>query len=215
MKEGKRLWAFGDSFTQGYGCEYGFEYFHKYYKEGDRLWPDHLGALLGLEAINKGSSGASNDRILDIILNNYKDVKKGDTVIMSMTYPQRFDVEMSYKDGTALDTVTAMWPGIHKDTRLDSFDQEKRETLINFQYHFMQSPLIRLRWVARYKALEDIFREKGCRIVLWEVERDLKGIETIEEATSYEIDDGHLSFKGHLDFANSLYEVHFKPKTVI
>jgi hypothetical protein len=106
MKEGNRLWAFGDSFTQGYGCIYGDEYYHKHYKEGDRLWPDHLGALLGLEAINKGSSGASNDKILDTILHNYKDVKKGDTVIISMNYPQRLDVEIPYKDNNALDTVT-------------------------------------------------------------------------------------------------------------
>ena len=207
----KKLWTFGDSFTAGGGCRPGDEYFDKYYKEGCKLWPDHLGALLDLETANYGRSGASNDTILDIILYYCKSIKKGDTVVIGMTYPQRFDIEVTVDDTPFLIPVTYVWPFPEQDKYVNSLDQEKKETIINYQYHFMRSPLIRDRWVHRYIALQDILKEKGCHTVLWEVEREVKDIETIEKATSYKISDCHFSFQGHIDFAKRLYGGYCRP----
>ena len=47
-----KLWTFGDSFTAGFGCTPKFEYYKKYYKEGDKLWVDLLADEMGLTLSN-------------------------------------------------------------------------------------------------------------------------------------------------------------------
>ena len=47
-----KLWVFGDSFTAGHGCTPEWEYYKKFYKEGDGLWSQHLANELNLKLVN-------------------------------------------------------------------------------------------------------------------------------------------------------------------
>jgi hypothetical protein len=78
------IWGFGDSFTYGFGCRPGWsynspdssipEYFTKYKKEGDKIWLDWLGEWFDEEIKNISKSGASNDKIFDLVLENFEDI---------------------------------------------------------------------------------------------------------------------------------------------
>ena len=72
------LWTFGDSFTSGDGCvenlgirDGDFKYYNEYKKPGSDIWPNLLGKTLGCDVKNLGKSGASNDYILDSIIDNF------------------------------------------------------------------------------------------------------------------------------------------------
>mgnify|MGYP000197365352 CR=1 FL=1 len=69
------LWTFGDSMTFGHGCNDEChsnikEDYLLYKKEGDNIWPNHLGKLLNYKVNNFGKNGASNDYIFDSIIEN-------------------------------------------------------------------------------------------------------------------------------------------------
>ena len=92
------LWTFGDSFTFGHGCRLDgplSEYCLNYKKEGDDIWPNHLGKLLNLNVKNYGKCGASNDFIIDSIINNWDSFKENDYVIIGISYHNRFDVPIN------------------------------------------------------------------------------------------------------------------------
>ena len=68
------LWTFGDSFTFGHGCRPDGplpEYYNNYKKDGDDTWPNLLGSMLNTKVKNFGKCGASNDYILDSIIDNF------------------------------------------------------------------------------------------------------------------------------------------------
>ena len=86
------LWTFGDSFTAGWGCTPEFEYYKKYYKEGDKIWAELLANETELKLLNISKNGVSNDYIIDSIILNWKKIKKNDFVIIGKTLSHRFDI---------------------------------------------------------------------------------------------------------------------------
>lgn len=95
----RKLWTFGDSFTFGHGCRIVSNilhspYFIKYseYINLDKpIWPEHVAKELNLELFNYGVNGASNELILDNILDNIQNFKKGDIIIFQMSTSARYD----------------------------------------------------------------------------------------------------------------------------
>jgi hypothetical protein len=211
MENKRTLWVFGDSHTAGHGCTPIFEYYQKYYKEGDKLWSEYLAQYLKIELINRARNGASNDLILDNIIDVFDAITKGDIVIIGKTYSHRFDVPQ--KDG--LNSIFWDWEEFAMDDIRSQFTLEQRKCIMDFQYYFMLSPLFDERWNKRYKWIMNRLVKKGCKVIVWDVVKELKGIETIQKATKKKIDDGHMSFKGHLDFANHMWNKWFKEKTVL
>lgn len=207
------LWVFGDSHTLGYGCLPGFEYYEKYYKDGDKIWPDIIGQYLNVNLINRGRSGSSNDMIMDNIIDSFNNIKNGDIIIIGKTYTNRFDVPNIQKN----ELIPIFWNwDIHESKEtIEQFNQEQKETIINFQYNFMSSPLFNIRWDKRYRWIRSILEDMGCKIVVWDVTTELKKIETIGQVTNREINDGHMSFQGHFDFATYMWNKWFKEKTII
>lgn len=207
----KTLWTFGDSNTAGHGCTPYFDYYKKYYKEGDKIWPEHLAEYLNINLINRGKNGASNDTILDIIIETYDDINDGDIVIIGKTFSHRFDIPQ--KNG--LVSVFWDWDKFAADEYLSQFTREQMETIINFQYHFMDSPLFIKRWVKRYEWIKLLLEKKGCKVIIWDVSKDLSRYETIISSTKRKIDDYHMSFKGHKEFSVYMHNTFFKNKTVL
>jgi hypothetical protein len=93
------LWTFGASFTSGDGCvetlgirDGDIKYYNEYKKSDNDIWPNILGKMIGFNVKNIGKSGASNDYILDSIIDNFDMIQSNDVVIIQKTAYQRFDI---------------------------------------------------------------------------------------------------------------------------
>jgi len=205
------LWVFGDSHTAGHGCTPYFEYYQKYYKEGDKTWPEHLSQYLDTDLINMGKNGASNDFILDNIMESFDHIKDGDVVIIGKTYSNRFDIEIDNK----FCTIFWDWSALVGPMDKELLTNEQIETLTNFQYHFMDSPLFDKRWDKRFEWIKGLLENRGCKVIVWDVRKELRVAEIIKVATKGKIDDEHMSFKGHKDFYTHMLNKWFKEKTLL
>ena len=207
----KTLWVFGDSNTAGHGCTYQFDYYKKYHKEGDGIWPIHLSEWLDVDLENRGRNGSSNDLILDKIIDSFEEIKEGDIVIIGKTFSHRFDIPQ--KEG--LNSVFWDWKEFAAKEHTSQFTQEQIEVIVDFQYYFMDSPLFVERWNKRFQWISELLERRGCRVIVWDVSKELKGLKTINMDTSGKIEDHHLSFKGHYDFAKHMWNKWFKEKSLI
>lgn len=207
----KTLWVFGDSHTAGHGCTPKFEYYQKYYDIGCDIWPNHLSQKLGYLIENKGKNGASNDMILDRIIDWFDSIQKDDIVIIGKTYAHRFDVPQI----EGLNAIFWDWDKAPLEYIHSQFTIEQKKCIIDFQYHFMLSPLFEERWTKRMQWIKKVLESKGCKVILWDVNKDIKRCETIYQHTKRKIDDHHMSFKGHRDFSEYLYNTFFKDKTML
>jgi lysophospholipase L1-like esterase len=211
MDSKRTLWTFGDSNTEGHGCIPKFEYYEKYYKEGDKTWPEHLSEWLGIDFINKGIGGSSNDMILDSIVNSFDNIQSNDIVIIGKTYSSRFDIPNRDK----LIPIFGGWKEFEEKKDNSQFTIEQMEVIVNFQYHFMDSPLFDERWDKRFNWVKGLLEAKGCKCIVWDVLLELKQMEKIFVATKGKIDDGHMSFDGHKSFAKLICNKWFKEKSLI
>jgi hypothetical protein len=209
------LWTFGDSMTFGHGCNElcvsdTKEEYLPYKKEGDDIWPNHLGKLLNYEVKNFGRNGASNDYIFDSIIEKYDEINEGDVVIVNMTLHGRIEVPFDDNTRNVLSTYENVMKIVGDGN--DSQEKEKIEAVINFQYHFSNHKFYKERHKKRFKFIGDrLNKDKKLRFFYkWSLEDDSKIYNTftkIKDHTNRKIDDGHFSFQGHLDFAHYLYSL--------
>lgn len=93
------LWTFGDSFTFGYGCrkfpgnlDNTFNIKYADYIDLDRpIWAEHVASTLGLNLLNYGINGASNDHIIDYVFDNLSEFKSGDIIVIQISTSARYD----------------------------------------------------------------------------------------------------------------------------
>ena len=190
------LWTFGDSFTEGHGCLMEDEYYKNYWKSGDKIWPVWLSELLDVNLINCGVGGYSNDMIFDSIIDTWLKIKKNDYVFIGFTYPHRFDVPINNK-----------LKSIVHDFKDANLKKEEIETIINFQHYFSDNILYKNRQYKRLNWIKELLISKGCKLVaLWDVQIDIKNLETITGATNGKISNGHLSYSGHKLLAQIFYK---------
>ena len=121
------LWTFGDSFTFGHGCRPDGpinEYYYNYKSYSDDVWPNLLGQMLNVEVKNLGKCGASNDFIIDSIIDNWDFIQKDDFVIIGITFYTRIDTPYG-------DTLES--PYFDKNTTENDtpYNKEEFETLVN------------------------------------------------------------------------------------
>jgi hypothetical protein len=206
------LWTFGDSFTFGHGCRDGGpdeEYYHNYKIESDNIWPIHLGNMLNMEVKNFGECGASNDYIIDSVIDNWDFIQENDVVIIGITFHNRIDTP--YGD-------TLQSPYFDKDTteKDTPYSKEEFETLVNFHYYFTYNILYKNRFLKRFKFLEKLLLQKNIKTYMWDVKTFISftEFEKIFQATNGKIMDSHFSFKGHKNFADMLYKKLINPTLI-
>jgi len=206
MKYNKNtLWTFGDSFTYGFMCREKNSPYLKFKKENDDIWPNLLSKMFNYEVQNFGKIGASNDFILDSIIQNYKNIKQNDLVVIGKTiygrnnFPKNNDwIDIS--SYLEIQHSKSWWnPYIE-----NIFNQKEIETIIDFQYYFADNILYEKRQNERFEFIKEILinnkKVKNCYI--WNIKDEkIKNIQKISEDTKNKINDYHFSFKGHLDFA--------------
>lgn len=198
------IWAFGDSFTFGHGCrENGpnSEYYYNYKKENDKIWVEWLEEYLNIPVKNLGVPGASNDIIIDSIIDNWDKILEKDYVLVGITWHDRFDVPFENR----LQTIYFDWK--NKGDKNLFFD-EKLETILNFQYYFSNNELYKSRNTKRYNFLEKRLNEKNIKTYFWDTKSYVQSgnIETITTHTQNKIKDSHFSFNGHKQFSEIIYK---------
>jgi len=207
------LWTFGDSMTFGHGCREDCpnnQYYKEYKEEGDDIWPNILADKLKLDVINLGKCGASNDYIIDSIIDNFDKIIENDYVIIGKTFHERFDIPK--KESNQLQTIFGEIEDYSKDdwwihwTNETGRSEEEIETIINFIYYYADNRLYEERQNKRYNFLKNLLENKNVNILLWKVEEPItKRMERIDVATNFKIKDKHFSFKGHKLFSEYLY----------
>lgn len=202
-----KIWCFGDSFTAGDGCRPGEDFYEKYKKEGDKRWPEWIEEWTGINVVNKGRSGSSNDMIIDSIILNFDKIKSGDCAIIGKSLSNRYDVPYKDEEGNeVLVPVYANWVE-NSSTNwniIESFDRDQLETIINFQYYFSAHKLYAERQDNRFDFIVKRLKEKNINVFFWEWYKIYTQHETIDEASNYTNLDGHWSFKGNKTFATYL-----------
>jgi hypothetical protein len=210
------IWGFGDSFTYGFGCRPGWafnstdslipEYFTKYKKEGDKIWLDWIGDWFNEEVKNVSQSGASNDKIFDLVMEYFDQINENDKVVIGMTTWGRTDVPT---DQTWSSLLSAWEYGgmktLKEKVTNNILDDKLWETIINYQYFFSNSPLWEKRWRKRFNFITNQLNKKKCQTILFQIQEPIVlSIQTIRHETG--IADDHFSFNGHKKFAEVLYK---------
>ena len=209
------LWTFGDSFTAGDGCvktlgirDGNYKYYNEYNQLDSDIWPNLLGKTIGFTVKNMGKSGASNDYILDSIIDNFDMIKPNDVVIIEKTFYQRFDIpnlnsnEFHTQYGEVL-YINAL------DLKENPYKKDKLEieTILNYGVLFADHILFKKRQDKRFEFIKKQLNNKVSKLLIWDVLDFLNGkIESIGEHTKREIKDYHFSFNGHKQFSEFLYK---------
>lgn len=202
------LWTFGDSLTFGHGCvpnASGDEYYKQYKKSDDDLiWPVILANKLGYKLNNLGKCGASNDYIFDEMIDNYHSISENDIVIVNKTFSHRFDIPSNTSEGQFYNICGE----IEVDDRRYQTpikNKEEYETVLNFSYYFSGHELYRKRQEKRYDFLKSIIKCYKYFEFYSSSIYEISKAENIKDATKGKIEDYHLSFLGHKQFANYVY----------
>lgn len=218
------LWTFGDSFTSGDGCvetlpirDGDLKYYNEYKKLDSDIWPNILGKTIGFNVKNIGKSGASNDYILDSIIDNFDMIESNDVVIIQKTFYQRFDVpnlnsnefHTQYGESLYLNAIDLKQNPYHKD-------KLEIETILNYGVLFSDNKLFKERQDKRFEFIKTQLNTKIDKILIWDVLDFAYGkIETISQHTEGKIKDYHFSYNGHRAFSELLYKKLYTKPTLI
>jgi hypothetical protein len=218
------VWTFGDSFTAGAGCvdnqpirDGGYKYYNEYKKSDNDIWPNILGKTIGYTVKNIGKSGASNDYILDSIIDNFSMIEPNDVVIIEKTFHQRFDVPKL--NSNEFHTQWAEVLHIHSiDLKRNEYHKDKLEieTILNYAVLFSDHKLFKERQDKRFEFIKTLLNNKIHKILVWNVLDVVDDkFETIKLHTKGEIKDYHFSFNGHKQFSEFLYKKLFNKPEII
>jgi len=83
---------FGDSFTYGQGCTPEDEYYKKTYNGTQKTWVELISEYQKDDYTNYGMPGCGNQKIIDSVLENIKNIKSGDIVFLSRTHDERIQI---------------------------------------------------------------------------------------------------------------------------
>jgi hypothetical protein len=228
------IWAFGDSLTYGYACRPDDPhvvnnyydcgtYYKKYKKNKNDIWTNILSKKLGINCINLGENGASNDKIFDAVIEKFNYIKKYDLIILGKTLYQRFDVP-----DINTDTLKSISAGGYDEVRMEQILKitnptnheknwrdwlfyicdknnkiERIETIVNFSLYFAKNKLYEKRQNKRF----DFIKKVHPNYIEWSINDDfLNNIERIADHTDGAIKDKHFSFNGHEQFASIMIE---------
>jgi len=197
-----KIWFIGDSFTYGYGCRPGrnFEYYEYTKRAHGKIWTQIVSEELNMVENNLGKIAGSNPYSLGVYINNIKNFKKGDYIILGTTYP--YGLLVPSLDYPIITSTNG--PEVEHDT---PFDQEKKSTITDFRNYFIEP--YQKRWNEYYFNLfknlsMEMFNKKIYTFIwdykVWEKENNFESIR--EHTNNIITDPDHFSWNGHKQFAN-------------
>lgn len=230
-----KLWCFGDSFTYGHGCRPGYEYFDKGIHPAGTIWTTLIAKSLSLEEVNLGIPGNAMPNILNQIIYNLKNFKKGDHIILTNTLPIRVmypNIERTKIEHLTTDLLlypdNPMHLKEHKDhLKLRFKRKEDRYDIVNYissavlpntqlwLNHYTNQLIEVQNYLLKFE-MEVFFWDYS----IWNSPKSYLNFETIDYDTKGKIKDGHWSWQGHKDFAEYLLkriskkEYQYKPTLI-
>jgi hypothetical protein len=191
-------------------------------------WPDILAENLSLNLKNKGILGSSNQTIFDTFINNFPNIKSGDTVIIQWTHLPRFRTP----------SINNKWIDILPRTRIvekTSLNQNcidqifvVRENILYFEelcnlskflynlskllgFNFYTWHLFDVSTFDMIKKYDKTYNLDWEQSILHTAKTEHDKIYAddvfqIHNATNGEIDDGHLSKVGHEYLSQVIFE---------
>jgi len=164
-----KLWIFGDSFSHGHGFNDSDPFYESTLSDNidKRYWCEIVADELNLKLHNYANVGASNDYILDKLLENAGKIKKNDYVVVQSAYYSRFDVPHKSSLGF-IHTIVRY--GDSRQIKLnligdDDMTDHKHETLVDFAVYFSGLPAYEHRQLHRFEKLIDLLKTKN--IAFW------------------------------------------------
>ena len=206
----KKLWIFGDSFAWGSGT-WDIEPYYTAYPEKVSLRYDQIIAdRLNLKICNKGIPGASNQEIFLHFCANLPFIKPRDVVLCFLTASSR--APFIYIMGDNPETGPQLRTGTHSIHTLTDTEYNLDQHLNEYTREAYLKYITYVKGTELHDSYEqwkfNLFysnilssRNVTGLVVDWSM---LNSFETITECTSGAMEDGHLSWKGHAGFGNSL-----------
>ena len=197
---------FGDSFTYGDGCRSGFEYYKTQPMDIINLWPNIVASNLDMNVNNKGVSGNSNSAIFRSVVNELSNINSGDVVVIGKSDSSRFELSINNQMNNFL-------VGLDYNS-LDRYDK-KINNLIKLYERYIQVPNYEFlddELNSQFKNIISILNRLEVHTIKWCYHDlyinsdvlDFSLYEKIKEASDGKIEDYHFSWKGHLDFSNTI-----------
>lgn len=209
-----KLWVFGDSFSEGSGCNPGQPYY--IFSDPKKKWNEIIADELNLDLVREARGGISTLEIINHLVRCLHEIKKGDYVIVGDTLPTRLigvSQRKKYMDSPVTPLVTFNNDVLFKSSGINSdvfygydIQPENLETYVDYVYSFVYK--YSENWERFYRnQILNIFKDlKTRRDVecyfwssrIWSIE---KRYESISEATNDKISDDHWSWVGHEQMA--------------
>lgn len=185
-------WFFGDSFTYGFGCKPGHEYYKFTINRVGKIWTTIVSEHLHLHEKNMSISGASNLCIINTILENIKYINKGDYVFIGSTHPSRF----------LIPDIT-----INKISSIKNYEYKSNSNEYKIIYDYTNMFIFPFEdmwenyYNNQYLNLKSIIRDKGADVLFWKHSK-WWDYEIIKNETNNEIDDPHWTWDSHHKMAD-------------
>jgi len=201
----KRLWTFGDSFTEGYNEKY--EWSKNYIKwKGytPKVYGEVIADRLDVDLKNIGQGGSDNYTILERVCENVDKIKDDDLIIIGWSSPIRF--RLVGEDETVWHSLIPNF-----NNNIDSFGKMiSQSTLDEIFVNRDTSPYQHevIHWI---KLLNKTF--KTNTIIHWTHAMHGTNLwnfgqcNRIITETKGEVNDGHYSEIGHIELADALMSI--------
>lgn len=192
-------WFFGDSFTRGDNCHVGDEYYEYSYTDGCKRWSTIVSEKLSMEEKNTAYGGDSNMGILSILLDNIKDIKSGDYVILGDTRPVR--VSSFNSDGNRINTIN--------DPHYD-YTRGNSKYILDYIYHEIlpHEDAYLDHYQKMFISILDELSNRGVITLHWKHTDfwypDHNRFNTIYKDTKGKVSDLHWSWSGHRKMADTV-----------
>jgi len=185
-------WFFGDSFTYGYGCRPGYEYYKFTINRVGKIWTTIVSEHLHLYEKNMGIPGAANPFIINTIMENIKYINKGDYVFIGNTLPIRILIpDITTNKISSIKNCKYKW--------------NTNEYQVIYDYTSMFIIPFEDMWenyyTNQYLNLKSIIRDKGANVLFWKYSK-WGEYEIIKDETNNKIDDLHWTWESHRKMAD-------------
>lgn len=188
-------WFFGDSFTRGNGCHYKHEYYKSSYTKGCERWTTIVSNKLDMSEVNTAIGGESNVGILNSLISNLSNIKKGDWVVLGDTRPIRVS---SFDDnGNRVNIIN--------DPHFD-YTLGNSKYVFDYIYHEIvpKETMYLEFYQSMFVNLLNELKGRGINTYYWkhtDIWFPTNKFNTITEDTNGVIENLHWSWKGHTQMA--------------
>lgn len=197
----KKIWTFGDSFTESFSDNEA-EWVTKYILwKGyvPKVYGEFIAEQMGLELVNMGKGGSDNYSIFQSICDSVDKIDSEDIILIGWSSTTRFRLVNKYQ----------IWkpiiPNFDRNIKnLENISKDTIDEILVNRTHNLYINEVR-SWI---KLLNHTFSNNT--LIHWSpleysiTMNHFKGIQTIRKETGGSIDDGHYSENGHNELARIL-----------